>query len=86
MKTTSEEHEMSGSTNTAKSPSTSESASAAALVRRAPDAEVLEADPTSVITLLDRLHEGDASVQDLYDTQDHFDNHYVDSPAWQANR
>jgi quercetin dioxygenase-like cupin family protein len=46
------EDEMSESTNEAKSKSTSESASAAALVRRAPDAEVLEADPTSVITLL----------------------------------
>jgi mannose-6-phosphate isomerase-like protein (cupin superfamily) len=36
--------------------------------------------------LLDRLHQGDATVQDLYDTQDRFDNHYVDSPAWQAAR
>jgi quercetin dioxygenase-like cupin family protein len=36
--------------------------------------------------LLDRLHQGDASVQDLYDTQDRFDNHYVDSPAWEAAR
>jgi mannose-6-phosphate isomerase-like protein (cupin superfamily) len=36
--------------------------------------------------LLDRLHQGDATVQDLYDTQDRFDNHYVDSPTWQATR
>jgi mannose-6-phosphate isomerase-like protein (cupin superfamily) len=36
--------------------------------------------------LLDRLHQGDATVQDLYDTQDRFDNHYVDSPVWQAAR
>lgn len=36
--------------------------------------------------LLDQLHQGDASVQDLYDTQDRFDNHYVDSPAWAATR
>jgi mannose-6-phosphate isomerase-like protein (cupin superfamily) len=36
--------------------------------------------------LLDRLHQGDATVQDLYDTQDRFDNHYVDSPAWEAAR
>ena len=36
--------------------------------------------------LLDRLHQGDAAVQDLYDTQDRFDNHYVDSPAWVAAR
>lgn len=36
--------------------------------------------------LLDRLHQGEASVQDLYDTQDRFDNHYVDSPAWAAAR
>jgi mannose-6-phosphate isomerase-like protein (cupin superfamily) len=36
--------------------------------------------------LLDRLHQGDASVQDLYDTQDRFDNHYVESPAWEAAR
>ena len=33
--------------------------------------------------LLDRLHLGQATVQDLHDTQDRFDNHYVSSPAWQ---
>jgi mannose-6-phosphate isomerase-like protein (cupin superfamily) len=183
MKTTTEEDEMSEPTNEAEGRSTSGSTTAPVLVRRAPDAEVLEADPTSVITLLadaeetggkltsnlthfepgnagapphhhsrgaelfyvldgslqmllgdevtvfgtgdlvvvppgvhhafapapgagadvlivfapgterfayyrllDRLHQGDASVQDLYDTQDRFDNHYVESPAWQANR
>jgi hypothetical protein len=32
--------------------------------------------------LLERLHRGEASVNDLYDTQDRFDNHYVDSPSW----
>jgi len=36
--------------------------------------------------LLDRLHRGDASVQDLHDSQDRFDNRYVDSPAWEAAR
>jgi mannose-6-phosphate isomerase-like protein (cupin superfamily) len=36
--------------------------------------------------LLDQLHQGHASVQDLFDTQDRFDNHYVDSPAWQVAR
>jgi mannose-6-phosphate isomerase-like protein (cupin superfamily) len=178
--TTTEESEMSDSTN---EPTTGASTNAAVLVRRAAQAEVLEADPTSVITLLadaeetggkltsnlthfepgndgapphhhsrgaelfyvldgslqmllgdevtvlgkgdlvvvppgvhhafapaagaradvlivfapgterfeyyrllDRLHQGDASVQDLYDTQDRFDNHYVDSPAWAAAR
>jgi uncharacterized cupin superfamily protein len=33
--------------------------------------------------LLDRLHAGRATVQDLHDTQDRFDNHYVPSPAWE---
>jgi mannose-6-phosphate isomerase-like protein (cupin superfamily) len=32
--------------------------------------------------LLEQLHRGEASVNDLYDTQDRFDNHYVDSPSW----
>lgn len=36
--------------------------------------------------LLDRLHRGEASGQDLLDTQDRYDNHYVESPAWTAAR
>jgi quercetin dioxygenase-like cupin family protein len=36
--------------------------------------------------LLDRLHRGEASAQELLDTQDRFDNHYVESPAWSAAR
>jgi mannose-6-phosphate isomerase-like protein (cupin superfamily) len=54
-------------------------ASADVLIVFAPGTERFE-----YYRLLDRLHRGDASVQDLYDTQDRFDNHYVDSPAWQA--
>jgi uncharacterized cupin superfamily protein len=34
--------------------------------------------------LLDRVHRGEASWQDIGDTQDLYDNHYVDSPAWAA--
>jgi mannose-6-phosphate isomerase-like protein (cupin superfamily) len=56
-------------------------ASADALIVFAPGTERFE-----YYRLLDRLHRGDASVQDLYDTQDRFDNHYVDSPAWEAAR
>lgn len=32
--------------------------------------------------LLDRLHRGDASTQEILDSQERFDNHYVDSPVW----
>jgi quercetin dioxygenase-like cupin family protein len=56
-------------------------ASADVLIVFAPGTERFE-----YYRLLDRLHRGEASVQDLYDTQDRFDNHYVDSPAWQAAR
>lgn len=34
--------------------------------------------------LLDRLHRGEATGQDLIDTQDRYDNHYVESSTWQA--
>jgi quercetin dioxygenase-like cupin family protein len=34
--------------------------------------------------LLDRLHTGEATVQELLETQDLYDNHYVESPAWTA--
>lgn len=34
--------------------------------------------------LLDRLHRGEATPQELLDTQERFDNHYVDSPEWGA--
>jgi hypothetical protein len=33
--------------------------------------------------LLDRLHVGRATVQDLHDTQDRFDNHDLPSRAWE---
>ncbi|KOX22359.1 cupin [Saccharothrix sp. NRRL B-16348] len=36
--------------------------------------------------LLDRVQRGEASPQEIRDSQDRFDNHYVDSPAWQAAR
>jgi len=34
--------------------------------------------------LLDRVHRGEAGWQDVHRTQDHYDNHYVDSPVWAA--
>lgn len=36
--------------------------------------------------LLDRVHRGEGSWQEVADTQDRFDNHYVDSPVWTAAR
>ena len=36
--------------------------------------------------LLDRAHRGEASWQEIADTQDRFDNHYVDSPIWVQTR
>jgi quercetin dioxygenase-like cupin family protein len=36
--------------------------------------------------LLDRLHSGEATLQEILDTQERFDNHYVESPAWRAAR
>ncbi|MDI6099502.1 cupin domain-containing protein [Actinoplanes sp. NEAU-A12] len=35
--------------------------------------------------LLDKVHQGEATWQQVGETQDHYDNHYVDSPVW-ANR
>lgn len=34
--------------------------------------------------LLDRLHRGQASPQDVTESQERFDDHYVDSPVWQG--
>jgi quercetin dioxygenase-like cupin family protein len=34
--------------------------------------------------LLDRVHQGAAGWDEVHASQDRFDNHYVDSPAWQA--
>jgi mannose-6-phosphate isomerase-like protein (cupin superfamily) len=34
--------------------------------------------------LLERLYTGEADAAELADTQDRYDNHYVDSPAWTA--
>lgn len=36
--------------------------------------------------LLERLYTGEASVEELGATQELYDNHYVDSPAWQEHR
>ncbi|MBQ1016962.1 cupin domain-containing protein [Micromonospora sp. D93] len=32
--------------------------------------------------LLDKVHRGEATWQDVGETQDRFDNHYVESPLW----
>jgi hypothetical protein len=32
--------------------------------------------------LLDRVHRGEATWQEVGETQDRYDNHYVDSPVW----
>jgi mannose-6-phosphate isomerase-like protein (cupin superfamily) len=34
----------------------------------------------------DRVRQGNASPQELLDTQDRFDNHFLDSPAWRQFR
>jgi mannose-6-phosphate isomerase-like protein (cupin superfamily) len=34
--------------------------------------------------LLERLYIGEADAAELTDTQDRYDNHYVDSPVWTA--
>ncbi|MFG2046624.1 cupin domain-containing protein [Micromonospora sp. NPDC048935] len=36
--------------------------------------------------LLDRVHRGDATWQDVGETQDRYDNHYVDSALWAGRR
>jgi quercetin dioxygenase-like cupin family protein len=36
--------------------------------------------------LLDRLHRGQADAQELLETQERFDNHYVESAVWAAAR
>ena len=36
--------------------------------------------------LLERLARGEASVDDLLASQDVYDNHFLESPAWQAAR
>lgn len=36
--------------------------------------------------LLDRVHRGDGSWQEISETQDEFDNHYVQSAVWQQAR
>ncbi|WP_406076804.1 cupin domain-containing protein [Micromonospora sp. NBC_00858] len=32
--------------------------------------------------LLDKVHQGEATWQEVGETQDRYDNHYVDSPVW----
>ncbi|GGR40156.1 cupin domain-containing protein [Streptomyces aurantiogriseus] len=34
--------------------------------------------------LLERVHRGEASVQEIRDSSELYDNHYVESPVWQA--
>jgi quercetin dioxygenase-like cupin family protein len=36
--------------------------------------------------LLDRVHQGEATWQEVGETQDRFDNHYVDSAVWAGRR
>lgn len=36
--------------------------------------------------LLDRAHRGEAGWELIGETQDHFDNHYVESPLWREAR
>ena len=36
--------------------------------------------------LLDQVHRGEASPQEIPDSQERFDNHYVDSPIWRRAR
>ncbi len=36
--------------------------------------------------LLDRVQRGEASPEEIRDSQERFDNHYVDSPAWRQAR
>lgn len=36
--------------------------------------------------LLDRVRRGEADPREILDTQQRFDNHFVDSPAWRAAR
>jgi mannose-6-phosphate isomerase-like protein (cupin superfamily) len=36
--------------------------------------------------LLDRVRRGTATPQEILDTQDKFDNHFLDSPPWRAAR
>jgi quercetin dioxygenase-like cupin family protein len=36
--------------------------------------------------LLERLGRGEATIDDLLASQDRFDNHFLDSPAWRAAR
>ncbi|MCX5115701.1 cupin domain-containing protein [Micromonospora sp. NBC_00362] len=36
--------------------------------------------------LLDKVHRGEATWQDVAETQDRYDNHYVDSPLWAGRR
>ena len=36
--------------------------------------------------LLEEVHRGEATWSQVSETQDRFDNHYVDSPVWAARR
>lgn len=35
---------------------------------------------------MDRIRKGEASPQEILNTQDRFDNHFVDSPIWRQAR
>lgn len=36
--------------------------------------------------LLERLHKGEATLEEMLESQDRYDNHFLDSPAWRAAR
>jgi hypothetical protein len=36
--------------------------------------------------LLDRVHRGEADPREIGESQERFDNHYVDSPLWRETR
>jgi hypothetical protein len=36
--------------------------------------------------LVERLNQGEATLQELLESQELYDNHFLDSPAWRAAR
>jgi len=58
---------------------TPDEGSAEILIVQAPGLERFE-----YFRLVERLMKGEATVQDLMATQERYDNHFVDSPEWEA--
>ncbi|GAA3732770.1 hypothetical protein [Salinactinospora qingdaonensis] len=56
-------------------------ATADVLIIQTPDAERFE-----YFRLIDRINRGEAEPQELLDTQERFDNHFLDSPLWRQTR